>query len=285
MEIEIIKEQIRMDILTEKLGNNGKITDDKLKEILDKYGEVQTDEEWEITGVKTDKGGYDIPIEDILNGEEITPSTPEEPEKPNEDKITAITLNRHTLELEEGNNETLIITIKSENIENKEVEWTSNNTEVATVNAKGEVTAIKEGTKANYVLPENDRKATDGTYKPLSQANKGVWDYIRRADAITVSKAMIDYNETGVHSTIISGAAWDTTLQWITHTVDATYAENSTDKGNYSGAIRTTGSNTAYSKNNIYDMAGNAEEWTTEACSLLGVSGFNFRGRNDTWHK
>ncbi len=45
MEIEIIKEQIRMDILTEKLGNNGKITDDKLKEILDKYGEVQTDEE------------------------------------------------------------------------------------------------------------------------------------------------------------------------------------------------------------------------------------------------
>lgn len=136
-----------------------------------------------------------------------------------------------------------------------------------------------EGKTDNYNL--TNRKPTDGTYEPLSQANKGVWNYITRTDAITVSKAMIDYDETGVHSTLISGAAWDTTLQWITNTIDATYAENSDQKGHYTAdGVTLTGSSTDYSKNNIYDMAGNVWEFTTENCKgTNGTDGFVLRGR------
>lgn len=128
-----------------------------------------------------------------------------------------------------------------------------------------------EGTTDNYRL--STRKPTNGTYKPLSQPNVGVWNYITKNEAIRVSNVMIDYSETGAHSTLISGAAWDTTLQWITNTVDATYATNSTGKGNYSGSIAVTSSNnnTAYSKNNIYDMAGNVFEFTTEKQMYHGV--------------
>ena len=92
---------------------------------------------------------------------------------------------------------------------------------------------------------------------------------------------MINYEKTGVHSTLISGAAWDTTLQWITNTTDETYAEDSNSKGNYSGKIAVTSSNlnTSYAKNNIYDMAGNVREWTTENCTDYINSRLVNRGR------
>ena len=108
--------------------------------------------------------------------------------------------------------------------------------------------------------------STSGNILPVSKPNVGVWNFINRTDALSLSNKMINYEETGVHSTLISGAAWDTTLNWITNTVDNTYAEDSENKGNYSGTISQTSSNfsTAYLKNNIYDMAGNMSEWTTE---------------------
>ncbi len=148
-----------------------------------------------------------------------------------------------------------------------------------------------EESKDNFTIYEessfNDDslKPTDGTYKPLSRPNVGVWTWISRADAITVSKAMIDYDETGVHSTLISGAAWDTTLQWMVNSSDnrelnAGYDIDSSGKGNLdSEEIAVTGSNTAYSINNIYDMAGNALEWTTENGSYFGHTFTICRGR------
>ena len=129
------------------------------------------------------------------------------------------------------------------------------------------------GTKDNHSLSK--RTAVDGSVKPLSQSGVGVWNYITRTDAITVSKAMVSTTD-GVKSTLISGECWDTTLAWIT-TVDSTYAEDSKGKGNYTEKIATTGSNTSYAVNNIYDMAGNVYELTTENCTLDGSSDFLVR--------
>ena len=108
----------------------------------------------------------------------------------------------------------------------------------------------------------------DGSIKPLSQEGKGVWDAITRTEALIISKAMIP-STTGTKSTLISGECWDTTLAWITATADSEYAENSEGKGWYrqssDSQIHTTGyygTNT----NNIFDMGGNAYEYTSENC-------------------
>jgi len=149
-----------------------------------------------------------------------------------------------------------------------------------------------EGTTENYSL--STKTATDGSVKPLSQKDKGVWNYISRTDAITVSKAMIDQATTGAKSTLISGEAWDTTLQWMVNasdnkTTNAGYDTNSTGKGWYSDVSNSTRHLTGYyAVNNIYDMAGNVSDWTTENCTYDGVyygvdrgGDFGFTGSNN----
>ena len=144
-------------------------------------------------------------------------------------------------------------------------------------------------TTDNYSL--ESRKATDGSYKPLSQPGKGVWNNITRTDAITVSKSMVNTTD-NVHSTLISGAAWDTTLQWMVNTSDnaasnAGYDTNSIGKGWYSDNSESTrhltgtsvATENANRVNNIWDMAGNVYEWTTENCRYDGNVLLVFRGR------
>ena len=131
---------------------------------------------------------------------------------------------------------------------------------------------INNYTKGGGTYPFNENiTPVDGSIKPLSQFGKGVWDAITGTDALFVSKAMIP-SSTGTKSTLISGECWDTTLSWITATSDSDYAcqDNSSEKGwyreNSSNIIHTTGfygTNT----NNIFDMGGNAAEWTSENCS------------------
>ena len=125
-----------------------------------------------------------------------------------------------------------------------------------------------EGIEENYDATTETAK-TDLNVKPLSQAGKGIWNYISRADAIIVSENMIDTETTGVKSSLISAACWDTTLQWMVNTCNnATnepnlgYDIDSTGKGWYEKEDKTTTGQ--YAVNNIYDMAGNIYELTTE---------------------
>ncbi len=67
---------------------------------------------------------------------------------------------------------------------------------------------------------------------------------------------------------MVWGSQWDACMKWfLSQGGDkATYVTNSTGKGNYETTYNIpTGSNDNYSVNNIYDMAGNVEEWTIEA--------------------
>ena len=110
-----------------------------------------------------------------------------------------------------------------------------------------------------FYIAKYEASQDDGAAKSISGAT--VWNRISRENAITVSASMIPTN-TGCKSALISGACWDTTLQWIKQTTNSNYDVDSTDKGYYSqDALTYTG---YYAINNIYDMAGNIEEWTTE---------------------
>ena len=103
--------------------------------------------------------------------------------------------------------------------------------------------------------------------KARSVAGPTVWTNISRADAITAAGNMINTSSTGVKSSLISGECWDTTLQWMVNSSknavsNAGYDTDSTGKGWYNQTVKVkTGQ---YSINNIFDMAGNTWEWTTE---------------------
>lgn len=119
---------------------------------------------------------------------------------------------------------------------------------------------------------------TDGSVKPLSQAGKGVWNYISLTEALSLSKVMIDSEKTGVKSTLISGACWDTTLQWMVNASNNKnnepnkgYDTDSKEKGWFSDVSNNTVHTTGYyAVNNIYDMAGNVWEYTSEKSKYNG---------------
>ena len=73
--------------------------------------------------------------------------------------VESITLDKSSLELNEGETATLVATVKPDNATNKTVTWSSSRTSVATVDANGKVTAVAEGT-ATITAQAGDKTAT-----------------------------------------------------------------------------------------------------------------------------
>ena len=76
------------------------------------------------------------------------------------------------------------------------------------------------------------------------------------------SKNILNKNE-NVKSTMIFSFLWDATCNWLSNEYDV--EQDSSNWGNYSGALIETGSNNNYEAKGIYDLAGNYWEWTQEA--------------------
>ena len=137
---------------------------------------------------------------------------------------------------------------------------------------------------ARYEAGDGD---ANGTPRSSSSSNsntvvskKGaiVYNYISQPDSITRAESMY-----AGKSKLISGAGWDRTLNWLIETKAKTENEvfvNSSSWGNYNDSTGnaktnsgpsnlnyTTGRNEAWKANNIYDLAGNVWDWTTEARS------------------
>ena len=79
-----------------------------------------------------------------------------------------------------------------------------------------------------------------------------------------------------VTSSMIWGSQWDATMRGMYNSGNEEkkkYTYDSTGKGNYSGTNGNqpiaTGSIEAYAVNNIYDMAGNVNDWTIEAYGTI----------------
>ncbi len=75
--------------------------------------------------------------------------------------VTGVTLDQTQLELEAGESETLTATVAPDNATDQAVTWSSSNKDVATVNDKGEVTAVKEGTATITVTTRDGSKKAE----------------------------------------------------------------------------------------------------------------------------
>ena len=60
-------------------------------------------------------------------------------------KVESITLNKNKLEMTEGESTNLEVTFNPTNATNKEVQWATGDSNIATVDANGNIKAIKEG--------------------------------------------------------------------------------------------------------------------------------------------
>ena len=72
--------------------------------------------------------------------------------------VTDVSLDRTELTLTEGETETLTATVKPDNADNKKVTWSSDKTEIATVDGAGKVTAVKAGEAVVTVTTEDGGK-------------------------------------------------------------------------------------------------------------------------------
>lgn len=94
--------------------------------------------------------------------------------KPTEVSVTSVSLNKSTLDIKVGETATLIATINPTNATNKNVTWKSDNTQIATVDTAGKITAIKEGT-AKITVKTKDGNYTATCIVTVSKNDGIVW--------------------------------------------------------------------------------------------------------------
>lgn len=94
--------------------------------------------------------------------------------KPTEVSVTSVSLNKSTLDIKVGKTATLTATINPTNATNKNVTWESDNTQIATVDTAGKVTAIKEGT-AKITVKTKDGNYTATCIVTVSKNDGIVW--------------------------------------------------------------------------------------------------------------
>ena len=120
-----------------------------------------------------------------------------------------------------------------------------------------------------YISRYNISKSSAG--KPQSVKGVMPWVYINFDDAKKIASTIED-NE-AVKSHLTYGAEYDSVLEWFIKTEVKTLAEiaeDSTEWGNHwntensSSDSCETGSRENWCANNIYDFAGNVDEWTQE---------------------
>lgn len=112
--------------------------------------------------------------------------------------------------------------------------------------------------------------ATSGNNEgvPVSKKGATVWTNISQMNAQKSAEKMYE-NNTQINSRLMNSYAYDTMLNWLKKADYSTNTYNvdtdSSSWGNYKSNIKgLSGSSESWKANNIYDIAGNVWEWTTE---------------------
>ncbi len=112
--------------------------------------------------IKAVKAGYAYIYAKSVDGpyaySYVTVKAKETPQPPKEVKVTNVSVDRRYLTLEEGENYTLTATVSPADATNKTVNYSSSDSRVATVDANGNITAVKAGSAYIYA------KSVDGPY-------------------------------------------------------------------------------------------------------------------------
>ena len=116
--------------------------------------------------------------------------------------VTGVSLNKNSLSLEKGSNETLIATITQSNATNKNVTWRSSNTSIATVNSSGKVTAVKAGTATITVTTEDGGK-TATCNVTVTDSDISITDPVISVTGVSLNKNSLSL-EKGSDETLIA---------------------------------------------------------------------------------
>ena len=123
---------------------------------------------------------------------------------------------------------------------------------------------------------EDNRNWTGTNIQVVCKAGQEVWNYITQPKASEVSRNMYG-SESKVTSDLINSYAWDTAILFIqkcgTESNSSTYSRTIGYSSTSTSAPQATGTNILNETKkvdkqcNIFDMAGNCWEWTTETYS------------------
>ena len=126
-------------------------------------------------------------------------------------------------------------------------------------------------------IPEGDTSPSNKIGIPVSKKDATVWTHINYTNAKASAENMIsnEYVQTG----LLTGKAWDTVCHWIKSDDELkdsrTYGNynNSESPANISGygTKQVAGYSDKWMVKNIYDLAGNVWEWTSEAFSSFSI--------------
>ena len=126
------------------------------------------------------------------------------------------------------------------------------------------------GTSTSDYRPLSKPSTATRTFNSIALAQGTLWNFIEQIEAAKVARNMylnnqdINGNTVGVESDLVNSYAWDTAIVYIQEMGKSNYANANANRdttGNTS--LKNTGE-TGDIVCNIYDMAGNTVEWTTE---------------------
>ena len=140
------------------------------------------------------------------------------------------------------------------------------------------IEAFETSVKNNhgYYIGRYEAGKTDNDGFMVCKSGQKVWNTIRQPEASKVSRNMYG-SEAKVTSDLINSYAWDTAIVFIqkcgTESNSSIYSKTSGESATSGSAPQATGINILKATNkvdkqcNIFDMAGNCFEWTTETYS------------------